>query len=233
MSLYIEEWQWLWWLLFSIVRNVITFTKGLDLQISRATSLYKVTLSWRGQGTSWLWGPVKCVVGHGVSKLWTCPHSDYISQQKVAWGTADKYFCEFLNDSFWREMIVECVEKVEPGPQKLLSLAAAAVGGQVFLIIININTKIKSNFYHWLQLQSKRKLALQTLLSQHNHYPSYTYSSSSLWYLSKVVRGLLRGRLEFHQTYIPEPLERSLREWVASNDNHNHQKKLTWGMAKI
>ena len=95
MSLYIEEWQWLWWLLFSIVRNVITFTKGLDLQISRATSLYKVTLSWRGQGTSWLWGPVKCVVGHGVSQLWTCPHSDYISQQKVAWGTADKYFCEF------------------------------------------------------------------------------------------------------------------------------------------
>jgi len=56
-------------------------------------------------------------------------------------------------------MIVECVEKVEPGPPKLLSLAAAVVGGQ-------------------------------------------------------VVRGLLRGRLEFHQTYIPEPLERSLREWV-------------------
>ena len=39
-------------------------------------------------------------------------------------------------------MIVDCVEKVEPGPPKLLSLAAAAVGGQVIIGII-IKRKIK------------------------------------------------------------------------------------------
>jgi len=32
---------------------------------------------------------------------------------------------------------------------------------------------------------------------------------------AQVVRGLWRGKLEFHQTYIPEPLERRLREWIA------------------
>lgn len=57
-------------------------------------------------------------------------------------------------------MIVECVERVRPGPPRLAHLAAAAVGGQ-------------------------------------------------------VVRGLWKGKLEFHQTYIPEPVERMLREWVA------------------
>ena len=33
--------------------------------------------------------------------------------------------------------------------------------------------------------------------------------------MPQVVRGLWRGKLEFHQTYIPEPLERRLREWIA------------------
>ena len=40
---------------------------------------------------------------------------------------------------------MECVEKVEPGPPKLLSLAAAAVGGQVINDIIRRKEKLKNN----------------------------------------------------------------------------------------
>ena len=60
-----------------------------------------------------------------------------------------------------------------------------------------------------MKLKRQEKIKTKKASGPHNHrHPSPTL-------ILQVVRGLLRGRLEFHQTYIPEPLERSLREWVA------------------